>query len=427
MAINLIVRNIIKDYHLSGHVRKSLAEEVAATARRLGGKGAEKQGRFRALDDISFSASAGDTVCIIGRNGAGKSTLLRVISGITAPDQGFVEIEGHLASILEIGTGFHADLSGRENIYFSGALLGMSKTEIRAKSDEIIAFSGIEGFIDHPVKYYSDGMYMRLAFSVAAHLSADILLFDEVLATGDAVFRLKCFEKIRSLASQGKIVIIVTHNFFEIMDICNRCLLLEAGRLKSDGSPQAVIPEYLNTSYSLYVSKQHGLKHTNEDIQKAQQNDSFWKGDEGNQIVRLKEVQIKGGETRGGLCNDKDVEINIVFETLSPSVKLYPSYLLKDYTLHPVFMASPLLEKPPVPVSEPGLYKASSVIPAGMLNPGRFSLEIIFADDNKNALFSYNNAVSFNMKISGEPDDSWRNNIPGAVSPPQGWQIEKIN
>lgn len=427
MAINLSVRNIIKEYQLSGHIRRSLTEELTSAARRVSGKRTELSGQFRALDDVSFEASAGDTVCIIGRNGAGKSTLLRVISGITAPDKGSVEIEGHLASILEIGTGFHADLSGRENIFFSGALLGMSKNEIREKSDEIIAFSGIEDFIDHPVKYYSDGMYMRLAFSVAAHLSADILLFDEVLATGDAVFRLKCFEKIRSLASQGKIVIIVTHNFFEIMDICNRCLLLEAGKLKSEGSPQAVIPEYLNTSYSLYVSKQHGLKHNNEDLQKARQNEAFWAGDEGNQLVRLKEVKVNGTEIKGGFCNNNEVEINIVFESLSPSVKLYPSYLLKDYTLHPVFMASPLLEKPPFAVTGPGLYEASAVIPAGMLNPGRFTLEIIFADDNKNALYSHNNAVSFNMKISDEPDDSWRNNIPGAVCPPRGWVIKKIN
>ncbi len=182
-----------------------------------------------ALKDVSFSVEQGEILGIIGRNGAGKSTLLKILSEVTAPTRGEVKIKGRIASLLEVGTGFHPELTGRENIYLNGAILGMSRQEIRSKFDEIVDFSGVEQFIDTPVKRYSSGMYVRLAFAVAAHLEPEILLVDEVLAVGDAQFQKKCLGKMGDVASEGRTVLFVSHNMIAIQSLCQRTLWLESG------------------------------------------------------------------------------------------------------------------------------------------------------------------------------------------------------
>ena len=431
MPVALKVNNVTKVYGLQRSYRRSLMEEVRLKAGKIFHHPGTANATFRALDDVSFEMEQGETMCIIGRNGAGKSTLLRIISGITTPTSGSVEVSGSVASILEIGTGFHADLSGRENIYFSGSLLGMGKREIKANTDAIIDFSGISEFIDTPVKYYSDGMYMRLAFSVAAHMTADILLFDEVLATGDAVFRLKCFEKIKELTSNGKTVIIVTHNFFEVMDICSVCLLLENGKLKRTGEPAEVVSEYLDKSYSLFRSKQHGIGSENLLPAETGINNHRWSiPGTGNEVVKLHSVSVSTPFKNSGneILTSDIIEVCIEFESLIPSIRVFPSYLLKDHTLHPVFLASPLLDKPSLSAENPGRYRAVSRIPAAMLNPGQFSVEIIFVDDFKNSLFSVNNVVSFNVHLpDSERSEVWKNNIPGAIQPPGGWQLINLD
>jgi len=200
---------------------------------------------FWAIRGINFEIRRGEVVGIIGRNGAGKSTLLKILSRITEPTEGRVEIRGRVASLLEVGTGFHPDLTGRENVFLNGAVLGMSRAEIRRKFDEIVAFADVERFIDTPVKRYSSGMYVRLAFAVAAHLEPEILIVDEVLAVGDAEFQRKCLGKMHDVAGLGRTVLFVSHNMAAVEQLCSYAVLLVSGRIESSGQVRSVISEYL--------------------------------------------------------------------------------------------------------------------------------------------------------------------------------------
>jgi lipopolysaccharide transport system ATP-binding protein len=202
--------------------------------------------KFWALEDVSFDVQRGEVVGIIGRNGAGKSTLLKILSRITKPTRGRAEVHGRIGSLLEVGTGFHPELSGRENIYLNGAILGMRRTEIEQKFDEIVAFAEVEKFIDTPVKHYSSGMYVRLAFAVAAHLESEILLIDEVLAVGDAAFQKKCLGKMSDVANAGRTILFVSHNMGAIQQLCTRAVLLRNGRVVDDGLVEHVIGGYLS-------------------------------------------------------------------------------------------------------------------------------------------------------------------------------------
>ncbi|MBK7946180.1 MAG: ABC transporter ATP-binding protein [Flavobacteriales bacterium] len=223
-------------------------------------KAQESIEEFRALDDVSFTVNAGDRVGIIGRNGAGKSTLLKILSRITPPSSGRVTIDGRVASLLEVGTGFHPELTGRENIFLNGAILGMSRAEIASKFDEIVAFAEVEQFLDTPVKRYSSGMYVRLAFAVAAHLEPEILVVDEVLAVGDADFQRKCLGKMREISTgAGRTILFVSHNMGAIRAFCDRCVLLDRGRLRADGPTEKVLPLY----FGLAKNAEHkGIKVT---------------------------------------------------------------------------------------------------------------------------------------------------------------------
>lgn len=203
---------------------------------------------FWALEDLNFEIGAGERVGIIGRNGAGKSTLLKVLSRIVTPTTGRVTLEGRIASLLEVGTGFHPELSGRENIFLNGSILGMSKAEIKARFDEIVAFSEVEKFLDTPVKRYSSGMYVRLAFAVAAHLDPEILIVDEVLAVGDAEFQRKCLGKMKDVAGAGRTVILVSHNMAAIQHLCERAIYLRSGKLVASGPAEEVIASYLKAA-----------------------------------------------------------------------------------------------------------------------------------------------------------------------------------
>lgn len=230
--------------------------------------GPEVANTFWALKDLSFEIKQGEVVGVIGRNGAGKSTLLKILSRITAPTEGEVEIRGRVGSLLEVGTGFHPELTGRENIYLNGAILGMRKLEISGKFDEIVAFAEIEKFIDTPVKRYSSGMYVRLAFAVAAHLNSEILVVDEVLAVGDAQFQKKCLGKMDEVAQSGRTIFFVSHNMGTIKSLCRTALWLDYGSVKAFSACQSVITEYLgatddNTRNGIIVPQQH-IKGTGE-------------------------------------------------------------------------------------------------------------------------------------------------------------------
>lgn len=250
----ITVENLGKRYSLRHEAKapyQTLREALAGKARQLFSTGkpdshSQTREDFWALRDVSFSIERGDVVGIIGRNGAGKSTLLKILSRITEPTTGRIRLGGRVASLLEVGTGFHPELSGRENIFLNGAVLGMTKAEIRTHFDEIVAFAEVERFLDTPVKHYSSGMYMRLAFAVAAHLNPEILIVDEVLAVGDSRFQNKCLTRMRSVAHEGRTVLFVSHNMGAVQSLCKKGLLLNQGSLLASGPVQDVIAQYQN-------------------------------------------------------------------------------------------------------------------------------------------------------------------------------------
>ncbi len=235
-----------------GYGYRSLREDVMrvlrSPLRRFAGGDAATMEEYWALKDVCFDLQAGETLGIIGRNGAGKSTLLKILSRVTKPTTGAVELRGRVGSLLEVGTGFHPELTGRENVYLNGAILGMSRAEIERKFDEIVAFAEVEKFLDTPVKHYSSGMYVRLAFAVAAHLEPEILIVDEVLAVGDSEFQRKCMKKMGDVAGQGRTVLFVSHNMGAVQTLCRRAVLLERGRVKQIGGSREVVTEYLKAS-----------------------------------------------------------------------------------------------------------------------------------------------------------------------------------
>lgn len=227
------IRNLGKSYRLAHAATGGRPRQVRDTT-------------IWALREVSFEVFPGEIVGIIGRNGAGKSTLLKILSRIVRPTAGEVDIYGRLGSLLEIGTGFHPDLTGRENVYFNGAIIGMSRSETKRKFDEIVAFSEVEEFLDTPVKHYSSGMYLRLAFAVAAHFEPEILILDEVLGVGDAAFQQKCYRKMQNIIQEGRTIFLVSHDSAAVQRLCKRALLIESGRLKEDGPADTVVKRYLD-------------------------------------------------------------------------------------------------------------------------------------------------------------------------------------
>jgi lipopolysaccharide transport system ATP-binding protein len=260
MSTVISVEQVSKSYRLGQIGGGTLKEDFARWCAKLQGKpdpslkiGQEHHARligqeFWALQDVSFEVKEGEALGIIGRNGAGKSTMLKILSQVTTPTSGQIKIKGRIASLLEVGTGFHPELTGRENVFLNGAILGMTKAEIRKNFDEIVAFSGVEEFIETPVKRYSSGMYVRLAFAVAAHLEPEILIIDEVLAVGDAEFQKKCLEKMKKVARDGRTILFVSHNMAAVVALCSRVVWLSDGKCRMIGNAREIGDAYLSTS-----------------------------------------------------------------------------------------------------------------------------------------------------------------------------------
>lgn len=297
------VQGISKKYSIvSGYQATNLQEKIAELIKhplRLVTSRKTKKSTFWALKDINFSVNKGDVLGIVGRNGAGKSTFLKIISRITDPTTGQIELKGRVASLLEVGTGFNQELSGRENIYLNGAILGMTKKEINSKIEEIIDFSGVREFIDTPVKRYSSGMYVRLAFSVAAYLDSDILLLDEVLAVGDAEFQNQCLRKMTQLAQSGKTLIFVSHNLQAIARLCNKAILIEHGSIQYQGTPQEVINRYLGGEN---ISLNQSLKNR--------------KDRTGNQKILIEKISVKGNHKNKYPNVNDDIYIQLKLHNL---------------------------------------------------------------------------------------------------------------
>ncbi len=367
-----------------------------------------------ALDDVSFEINHGEVVGLIGRNGAGKSTLLKVLSRITEPTKGGVDMYGRVGSLLEVGTGFHHELSGRDNIFLNGAILGMKRTEIERKFDEIVAFAEVEKFIDTPVKHYSSGMYLRLAFAVAAHLEPEILLVDEVLAVGDSVFQKKCLNKMEAVGQQGRTVIFVSHSMPAITRLCERAIWLDAGRVKQDGLSHKVASAYLNSGLGTSSAREWP------DATMAP----------GNDIVRLRAVRLRTQDQRLAEAVDirEPVAVDMTYEVLRPGVALWPCLIARNEEGTCLFSAidlDPAWRGQPRPV---GRYVSTAWIPGNLLAEGTIIIETIMRTVHPDILhFREPDAVAFQVMDNTMGDTArgdWAGRMLGVVRPRLQWETQ---
>ena len=374
--------------------------------------------RFWALEDITFDVKQGEILGIIGKNGAGKSTLLKIMSRVTTPTKGQVKIKGRVACLLEVGTGFHPELTGRENIYLNGAILGMSKAEIKRKFDEIVDFADVEEFIDTPVKRYSSGMHIRLGFSVAAHLDPEILLVDEVLAVGDAEFQKKCLGKMSEVSRGGRTVFFVSHNMLAVKNLCTKAILLERGKNICLEDTSSVIERYLSDK----------LEHSGE---------ISWNNPEeapGNHQVRLKAVRVvSDGRISGSPLVSKDIEIQIEYWNLGANERRVIAIGILNSMDYTILTSSnmPLSLNMLDPWSKKcypvGLFRTSCIIPKLLLNPGQHNINLyINGRMATDSILFMNNLVSFNVEEAHEIRKDYLGKWLGAVRPLLHWETTQL-
>ena len=370
-----------------------------------------------ALEDVCFDIRQGELVGIIGRNGAGKSTLLKIFSRVTAPTHGRVRIKGRIASLLEVGTGFHPELTGRENIFLNGAILGMTRNDVRCRMDEIIAFSEVEKYIDTPVKRYSSGMYVRLAFAVAAHLEPEILIVDEVLAVGDLNFQKKCMGKMGDVARGGRTVLFVSHNMPALLNMCHRGILLSEGRNIADGPISDVVRQYIGEIEAT------GGEVTWLDTEKAP----------GNDIVRLRAVRIIcGGKITSEIAFNQSIRFEIEFENLQPGARLSASVHILDNMVNPVLSSAnfpsanssvdPWFGKP----YPAGKFRTTCTLPGNFLNTGSYTLNAILLQDVSNIQVFERRVLTFTVHETGEMRKEYGGHWIGVVRPKLAWQTERL-
>lgn len=375
------VRDISKKYLISHRSSKGYATLVETLTNKAKSffsfkrksKGVNKSSgnnveEFLALQGVSFDVQQGDRVGIIGRNGAGKSTLLKILSRITNPSTGYIKVRGRISSLLEVGTGFHPELTGRENIYLNGAILGMAKQEIKQKFDEIVSFAEVEKFLDTPVKRYSSGMHMRLGFGIAAHLDPDVLIVDEVLAVGDARFQEKCLKKLGTLSQHGRTVLFVSHDMGSVARLCNKGLFLEDGQIKKFGTIEDCVNAYIQAN--------------------SQQNFS-WEGDFGDEHIRFRKIGlIPAEQNRDFFYQDEPIKICLEYEVQQAAEDALVigigvwnqrgQYIAKAFTSDNKEMVNQL--------NAPGKYKVSFTIPARLLYEGDYLIKPECYIHNKKAV-----------------------------------------
>ena len=415
------IDHVSKRYRIGGlhpgymTFREMIGGVVTAPFRKL--KSGNGHQTVWALNDINLEIGQGELVGIIGHNGAGKSTLLKILSRVTKPTTGEVELFGRIGSLLEVGTGFHPDLTGRENIFLSGAILGMRRAEIERKFDEIVAFSELEKFIETSVKWYSSGMYVRLAFSVAAHLEPEILMMDEVLAVGDAAFQQKCLDKMHEIRQQGRTILFVSHDMTAITRLCKRVVLLEGGRIASDGEPREVVNHYLSSSLKTGALREW-------------KNDSEAPGDE---VVRLRRVRVRdeAGETISVVDIRKNFGIELTYEVLQeghalvPVIEFYNEEGTELFSTHDTQSEWRRLERPRA------TYTSIVWIPGNLLAEGSLLGHVsVMSHLPATVLHAYErNAIAFQV-VDSPAGDSARGDyigpMPGLIRPLLDWTTEQI-
>jgi len=356
-----------------------------------------------ALNDVSCEIKEGEVVGVIGRNGAGKSTLLKILSRITEPSGGCAEIHGRVGALLEVGTGFHPELTGRENIFLNGAILGMNKKEILRKFDEIVQFAEVEKFIDTPVKFYSSGMYVRLAFAVAAHLESDILLVDEVLAVGDVEFQKKCLGKMGDIAKGGRTVLFVSHNMAAIKSLCKRTIMLSDGRLLSDDLSHKVVETYLNSGQE----EEEGVR--------------YWDCSETRQKVFPEKIEVLD-PTDSRVTNiafDKATTLDFSLKVQEP-LKFQVSFRIVNNDGVAIFSTEPQTE----PIHyDSGTYRFRCKIPPSLLSPGRYHVVCGIHDPGREMYFLDENAISWHVAETGSSMARYKSRETGVVLVNASWEV----
>jgi len=411
------VEKISKEYRIGAStaayatLRESLTSVATSAFNRLRGGRRDSNQTVWALNDVSLAVVPGERLGIVGYNGAGKTTLLKILSRVTWPTKGRVHLFGRVGSLLEVGTGFHPELTGRENIYLNGAILGMGRQEIANNFDEIIEFAEIEKFLDVPVKRYSSGMYTRLAFSVAAHLQPEILLVDEVLAVGDARFQRKCLGKLSDVSKHGRTVLFVSHNMTAVQNLCSRAAWLHQGKIVKEGAPSEVVSSYLKSASQ---TRQESVW---DDISTAP----------GNDRVRLRRAAVRPQ----GLADELTVETPFVIEfefwNLQPNAQLNLSLVLFNEQDLPVFSSGPTHERVwhgrPFPV---GRFRSACYVPGNLLNDGYHRVQLWVIRDQSVPIFIYDDALVFEVYESPENRGPGHEKVVGVVRPRLEWETELI-
>jgi lipopolysaccharide transport system ATP-binding protein len=369
-----------------------------------------------ALDNVSFDLDEGKVLGIVGRNGAGKSTLLKILSRVTEPTKGTVSVRGRVGSLLEVGTGFHPELTGRENIYMNGAILGMRRAEIDSKFDEMVEFSEVSQFIDTPVKRYSSGMYLRLAFAVAAHLEPEILVVDEVLAVGDAEFQKKCLGKMSDVAQEGRTVLFVSHNMSAILRLTQEAIVLKKGQLIKRAPTAEAVDFYLSSG-------------------QAESGQRVWEADEipaASQPFRPVAIRIKdrSGNVVDTVRSTEPLTVEWEYQLDAPitalRVGIYLSTMRGEYVFTS-FDTDDAKQYEQFGARAAGRYVSRCEVPADFFNEGRYSLGVNASSFGVKRYFMDENALSFNVDISGAPGMQWAEVRQGPIRPRLNWKIEKLD
>jgi lipopolysaccharide transport system ATP-binding protein len=389
----------------------TLRDEVAKKAKKLFSIPAIKKKSlkaskevFPALIDINFEMVTGERLGIIGRNGAGKSTLLKILSRITDPTKGRVSIRGRVASLLEVGTGFHPELTGRENIFLNGAILGMSRAEIKKKFDEIVDFAEVEKFLDTPVKRYSSGMYVRLAFAVAAHLEPEILVVDEVLAVGDSQFQKKCLGKMEELSKgQGRTILFVSHNITAIKNLCTKALLLEKGRNIGFGDVEEVTNKYIHQGFA-----------------KSSRYESNGSRISGNENIDLIECEVLPA-TGSMLTVESGLRFNLVFKNKKPGINLDATIFIFAMDDTCLFETGCIITSKTD--AKNGIYNIKGMIPSYTLNAGTYKMNLIFGENQAYVLWRMNDIISFDIENTLADRGLNMSVPPGYLRPKVDWEI----
>ncbi len=421
------VEGIGKKYHIARGrgryktLRDTVSDAFSAPFRRVSkllrghaGGAAELTEAFWALDDVSFSVRRGEVIGIIGRNGAGKSTLLKILSRITEPTRGYAEIRGRVGSLLEVGTGFHPELTGRENIFLNGSILGMRRTEIERSYDEIVAFAEVEKFIETPVKYYSSGMYLRLAFAVAAHLKPEILIVDEVLAVGDADFQKKCLGKMQDVGKEGRTVLFVSHNMPAVTNLCERVILLDKGKVALDGPAHQVVTHYFSSGSNAMSCRQW------EDPGTAPS----------GELARLRAVRVRSvnGDIAQTLDIREPVVLEMEYEVIKAGSILLPHFNVyneEGVCLFPILDTEPEWRKAARPL---GHYVSRATIPGNFLREGMLFVGVgLVAMNPLKPQFYEADTVAVHIIDSFEGDSArgdWKAMLGGVLRPRLQWTTD---